>query len=189
MERCTVFKPALLVLLAAGLAIAQSPKTKVGKPATPADIAQRDHFVSPDGEGLPPGKGSAAEGKKIYERRCAECHGSQGQGKDEAPLVGGQGTLATPKPLKTVGSYWPYATILFDYINRAMPFDNPGLLTYDQVYAVSALILHWNGIIGEHDVMDASTLPKVSMPNRDGFVADDRPDTGQIKKKAKPRAK
>jgi cytochrome c len=81
-----------------------------------------------------------------------------------------------------VGSYWPYSTTLFDYINRAMPFDNPGLLTYDQVYAVSALILYWNGIIGEHDVMDASTLAKVKMPNRDGFVRDDRPDTGKGKK-------
>ena len=101
-------------------------------------------------------------------------------------LVGGQGTLATPKPLKTVGSYWPYATTLFDYINRAMPFDNPGLLTHDHVYAVSALILYWNGIIGEHDVMDASTLAKVKMPNRDGFIADDRPDTGKRKKPKSP---
>ncbi len=105
--------------------------------------------------------------------------------KMKAPLVGGQGTLATPKPLKTVGSYWPHATTLFDYINRAMPFDNPGLLTYDQVYAVSALVLHWNGIIGEHEVMDASTLAKVKMPNRDGFVSDARPDTGKQKKKPK----
>ena len=82
------------------------------------------------------------------------------KGKEEAPLVGGKGTLTTPKPLKTVGSYWPYSTTLFDYINRAMPSDNPGLLTHDHVYAVSALILYWNGIIGEHDVMDASTLGK-----------------------------
>ena len=99
------------------------------------------------------------------------------------PLVGGQGTLATPKPLKTVGSYWPYSTTLFDYINRAMPFDNPGLLSHDQVYAVSALILYWNGIIGEHDIMDAATLAKVKMPNREGFIADARPDTGKVKVK------
>ena len=180
-----MFRAAVLVVLAAGLAMAQSPKYKVGKPATAGDIAQRDHFVSPDGKGLPPGKGTAAEGKSVYDRRCATCHGSEGKGKDEGPLVGGQGTLATPKPLKTVGSYWPHATTLFDYINRAMPFDNPGLLTYDQVYAVSALVLHWNGIIGEHEVMDASTLAKVKMPNRDGFVSDARPDTGKQKKKPK----
>ena len=179
-----MYKSAVLIVLAAGLAMAQSPKYKVGKPATAADIAQRDHFVSPDGKGLPTGKGTAAEGKSVYERRCATCHGAEGKGKDEVPLVGGQGTLATPKPLKTVGSYWPYSTTLFDYINRAMPFDNPGLLTHDHVYAVAALILHWNGIIGEHDVMDASTLAKVKMPNRDGFVRDDRPDTGKGKKKS-----
>jgi len=189
MGRCIVFKSAVLMVLAAGLAMAQSPKYKVGKPATVGDIAQRDHFVSPAGQGLPAGKGTAAEGRSVYDRRCASCHGSEGQGKEEGALVGGQGTLATPKPLKTVGSYWPYSTILFDYINRAMPFDNPGLLTYDQVYAVSALILHWNGIIGEHDVMDASTLAKIKMPNRDGFVADDRPDTGKGKKKPKLSAK
>ena len=102
-----MFRAAVLVVLAAGLAMAQSPKYKVGKPATAGDIAQRDHFVSPDGKGLPPGKGTAAEGKSVYDRRCATCHGSEGKGKDEAPLVGGRGTLATPKPLKTVGSYWP----------------------------------------------------------------------------------
>jgi len=181
-----VFRSALLVVLAASLAMAQSPKYKVGRSATQGDIAQRDHFVSPNGKGLPAGKGSAVEGKSVYERRCATCHGAEGQGKEEAPLVGGKSTLTTPKPLKTVGSYWPYSTTLFDYINRAMPFDNPGLLTYDQVYAVSALILHWNGIIGEHDVMDASTLARVKMPNRDGFVSDTRPDTGKQKKKPKP---
>lgn len=184
-----MYKSAVLLVLTASLAMAQSPKYKVGKPAAASDIAQRDHFISPDGKGLPVGKGTAAEGKSVYERRCATCHGAEGQGKEEAPLVGGKGTLTTPKPLKTVGSYWPYATTLFDYINRAMPFDNPGLLTYDHVYAVSALILHWNGIIGQHDVMDASSLPKVKMPNRDGFVTDDRPDTGKGKKNPKLSAK
>ena len=178
-----MYKSAVLLLLAASLAMAQSPKYKVGKPATAGDIAQRDHFVSPDGKGLPAGRGTAAEGRSVYERRCATCHGAEGQGKEEAPLVGGKGTLTTPKPLKTVGSYWPYSTTLFDYINRAMPFDNPGLLSHDQVYAVSALILYWNGIIGEHDIMDAATLAKVKMPNREGFIADARPDTGKVRVK------
>ena len=94
MRRCTVYKSAVLLLLAAGLAMAQSPKYKVGKPATAGDIAQRDHFISPDGKGLPAGKGTAAEGRSVYERRCATCHGAEGQGKEEAPLVGGKGTLA-----------------------------------------------------------------------------------------------
>jgi cytochrome c len=93
-------------------------------------------------------------------------------------LVGGQGTLATARPLKTVGSFWPYATTLWDYINRAMPFDKPGLLKPSEVYAVAAYILNINGIIGDADVMDSKTLPRVRMPNRDGFVADPRPDVG-----------
>jgi cytochrome c len=98
-------------------------------------------------------------------------------------LVGGQGTLATARPLKTVGSFWPYATTLWDYINRAMPFDKPGLLKPSEVYAVAAYILNINGIIGDADVMDSKTLPKVRMPNRDGFVADPRPDVGDKAKK------
>ena len=103
----------------------------------------------------------------------------------EGPLVGGKDSLKTAKPLKTVGSFWPYSTTLYDYIRRAMPFDNPGLLDANQTYAVTALILHWNGIIGEKDVIDATTLPKVKMPNRDGFVKDERPDTGPKAKKKK----
>ena len=177
--RRRVFQVALAVMMVAGVAAGQSPKYKVGRAATAADVSEKDTFVAPDGKGLPAGKGTAAEGKEIFERRCARCHGSDGKGKEEAALVGGQGTLATAKPLKTVGSYWPHATTLMDYVHRAMPFDNPGLLTRDQEYAVVALILHWNGIIGEKDVMDAGTLAKVKMPNRDGFVADGRPDTGK----------
>lgn len=173
---------AAALLIAAIALLAQGPRYKLGRPASERDIQEKDRFVSPNGKGLPPGKGTAAEGREVYKRRCERCHGAQGEGKEEAALVGGQGTLSTPKPLKTVGSYWPYATTLFDYVNRAMPFDNPGLLTNDQVYAVSALVLHWNGIIGENDVMDASSLAKVKMPNRDGFIPDNRPDTGKKKR-------
>lgn len=170
------------VFLFLGLSMAlcaQGPKYKLGRSATPEDIRATDLFVSPTGEGLPAGKGTAAEGRDIYSRRCARCHGAQGQGDEEGPLVGGKGSLATPKPLKTVGSYWPYSTTIYDYVRRAMPFDNPGLLDANQTYSVVALILHMNGIIGEKDEMNATTLPKVRMPNRDGFVRDNRPDTGK----------
>lgn len=162
----------VLLLLAAGAVLcAQGPKYKLGKPASEAEMKKLDQFVMPDGRGLPVGKGTAAQGKEVYERRCQKCHGASGTGGEESPLTGGKGSLATAKPLKTVGSFWPHATILYDYINRAMPFDNPGLLTPDQTYAVAALILHWNGIVGENEVVDQTSMPKIQMPNRDGFVS------------------
>ncbi|MBL8238780.1 MAG: c-type cytochrome [Bryobacterales bacterium] len=173
----------LKVTLLAALALcAVGQKYNAGRAATPEEIKATDQFMAPDGTGLPPGKGTAAEGRETYSRRCARCHGQQGQGDEEGPLVGGKGTLATPKPLKTVGSFWPYATTIYDYVHRAMPFDNPGLLDANQTYSVVALILHMNGIIGEKDEMNAQTLPKVKMPNRDGFIRDTRPDTGKKKK-------
>jgi cytochrome c len=166
------------LLLLAGVMVAQSPKYGVGRTPTPQEIHAQDISIAPDGTGLPPGSGTDVQGKEVYASRCARCHGGQGQGGDEGALVGGQGSLRTPKPLKTVGSYWPYATTLFDYIRRVMPFKQPGTLTANQVYALSAHILHLNGIIAEDAVMDAKTLPKVTMPNRTGFVPDPRPDTG-----------
>jgi S-disulfanyl-L-cysteine oxidoreductase SoxD len=169
-----------LILFAASL-WAQSPKYGVGRAPTADEIKAWDITVFPDGRGLPEGSGTAAEGKDVYERRCQRCHGSEGKGGDEPPLVGGQGTIATPKPLKTVGSYWPYATTLFDYIRRAMPFKDPGILTANQTYAVAAYILQLNGLIGVNDAMNAKTLPQVKMPNRDGFIPDPRPDTGRRK--------
>ena len=165
-----------LVLLAMGTLFAQSPKYGVGRTPSPEEVRKWDVSVSPTGEGLPDGKGTAAEGKEIYANRCAKCHGANGEGRDSVPLAGGQGTLKNPKPLRTVGSYWPYSTTIFDYVNRAMPFNNPGMLSHDQVYAVTAYILFLNGIIPETAVMDAHALPKVQMPNRDGFVRDTRPD-------------
>lgn len=171
-----------LLLLTVFAFCAFSQKYHVGRAATPNEIKAADQFMAPDGTGLPPGKGTAAEGRDTYDRRCSRCHGKQGQGDEEGPLVGGKGTLATAKPLKTVGSYWPHATTIYDYVHRAMPFDNPGLLDENQTYSVVALILHMNGIIGEKDEMNAQTLPKVKMPNRDGFIKDTRPDTGKKKK-------
>lgn len=147
-----------------------------GTPASAAEIRGWNIEVSFDGRGLPSGAGSVAQGKAVYERTCAACHGMKGEGKPADRLVGGRGTLATPRPVKTVGSFWPYATTIFDYVRRAMPYDKPQSLTNDEVYAVTAYLLHLNGIVPESAVMNAQTLPKVEMPNRNGFTADTRPD-------------
>jgi len=170
-------------LLAAGAVHAQSPRYKVGRAPTPDEIKAWDIAIGPDGKELPPGRGTVARGKVVYVEQCARCHGATAIEGPEMPLAGGQGSLATDKPLKTVGSYWPYATTLFDYINRAMPFDRPTVMSADDVYAVTGYLLNLNGIITEQDVMDAKTLPTVRMPNRDGFVPDPRPDHGVRKTK------
>jgi S-disulfanyl-L-cysteine oxidoreductase SoxD len=152
------------------IAAAQSPK--LGQPIAPADIAPWDISIGPDGAGLPPGRGTAAQGEAIYLAQCQACHGEKGAGRPNDRLVGGTGSLEPGKaPIKTVGSYWPYATTLFDYIRRAMPFQESKSLTADELYAVSAYILHLNDIIGKDDVLDAQSLPKVRMPNRDGFIS------------------
>jgi S-disulfanyl-L-cysteine oxidoreductase SoxD len=160
---------------------AQSPKYGLGRTPTPEEVRAMDITPAPDGTGLPEGHGTAVEGREVYSRRCARCHGPKGEGGDEpkqAKLVGGRGSLKTAKPLKTAGSYWPYATTIWDYVNRAMPLEHPGTLTHNQVYSLTAWILQMNGIIGENDVLDAKTLPGIKMPNRDGFVPDARPDVG-----------
>ena len=166
---------------------AQSPTYGVGRPATPDEIRKLGASVAPDGDGLPEGSGTAAAGREVYAARCAGCHGEKGAGGIGPALVGGQGTLRSAKPLKTVGSYWPQATTVWDYVNRAMPFNQPGLLKPPQVYAVVAYVLYLNGIVGENQPLNAKTLPKVKMPNRDGFVADPRPDVG-MKTPARPTA-
>jgi cytochrome c len=133
--------------------------------------------VSPGGDNAPPGSGSVAQGQRVYAADCAMCHGANGQGGPMDRLVGGIGTLNTKKPVKTVGSYWPYATTVFDYVRRAMPFNRPGTLTNDQVYAVTAYLLHLNGIVGPIAVMDAKTLLSVKMPNEANFIRHEpRPD-------------
>jgi S-disulfanyl-L-cysteine oxidoreductase SoxD len=156
-------------LLASLPALAQTPR--LGQPVTPADLAAWDISIGPDGVGLPPGRGTVAQGEAIYTAKCQACHGEKGSGKPNDALVGGIGTLGSGQtPVRTVGSYWPYATTLFDYVRRAMPFQESKTLTPDELYAVSAYILNLNGIIAPDEVMDARSLQRVKMPNRDGFV-------------------
>jgi cytochrome c len=159
---------ALLLSLSAVSARAEGPG--LGRAAGADEIALYDISVGPDGAGLPPGGGAARQGRRIYEARCVGCHGEKGAGKPNDRLVGGFGTLKGEQAaVKTIGSYWPYATTVFDYVRRAMPFDAPKSLTDNEVYAVTAYLLHLNGLIGEDAVMDAETLPRIEMPNRDGF--------------------
>ena len=145
---------------------------KLGVPVEAGALSGWDISIGPEGRGLPNGEGDSRLGFTVFTERCLRCHGQRGAGGLGLadPLVGGIGSLATNEPLKTVGSYWPYATTIFDYIRRAMPYDAPASLTNSEVYAVTAYILAQNGIIGEVDAMNAVTLPMVRMPNRDGFV-------------------
>jgi S-disulfanyl-L-cysteine oxidoreductase SoxD len=173
------FATALFALLLAAAPLgAQSPKFGAGRPPTPEEMRELGPAIAPDGTGLPQGSGTSSSGRALFSANCSRCHGEKGEGGVGPRLTGGLGSLATAKPVKTVGSFWPYATTVWDYINRAMPFDQPGKLKPDEVYALVAYILDLNGIIGPNDVMDAKTLPKVKMPNRDGFVSDPRPDLG-----------
>jgi S-disulfanyl-L-cysteine oxidoreductase SoxD len=149
----------------------------LGRSAIAADFARHNYLVGPKGTGLPKGRGTAKEGGAIYAQSCALCHGRHGEGSNNyPPLVGGQGSLKSDNPLPTVGSYWPYATTVWDYINRAMPYQNPGTLKPDEVYALTAYLLTLNGIVSENSELNERTLPAVKMPNRDGFVPDSRPD-------------
>ncbi|HEU0113954.1 MAG TPA: cytochrome c [Thermomicrobiales bacterium] len=149
-----------------------------GQPATKEEIAGWDIAIKPDGTGLPPGSGTVAQGEALFAKLGAKCHGPKGEGTTTAPaLVGGRGSLGTDQPMKTVGSYWSYATTLYDYIHRAMPADNPQSLTPDEVYALCAYLLYLNDIVPKNAVMDAKTLPQVVMPNHAGFTSPDpRPD-------------
>ena len=184
---------ALALFAAAGLAVAVATacadgypsKFSFGQTATEEDVASIAIAIPADGKGLPPGSGDYAKGKQVYETACAACHGADLKGVAGLPdmpsgaalrLVGGRGTLTSQKPIVTVESYWPYATTLFDYIRRAMPYTAPGSLSADELYAVSAYILAEGNIIDKAVVLDAATLVRVQMPNRDGFIPDPRPE-------------
>jgi mono/diheme cytochrome c family protein len=174
---------ALLVpILISSAAFAQSAPAHFGfgTAVTAQDLAGY-YSIPPDGRGLPAGSGNAAAGAKIFAESCAACHGDKLQGNPAAGiggdrLLGGRGSLATKTPVKTVESFWPYATTLFDYVKRSMPFSAPGSLKDDEIYAVVAYILSEAKIIKPTEVMDAKTLPKVVMPNHDGFIPDARPE-------------
>jgi mono/diheme cytochrome c family protein len=153
--------------LALGVAFAESPK--LGKPITQADLAEWDINVLPDGTNLPAGSGKAADGAKIFAEKCVACHGEGGKGGIAARVIGGP-PKATLDGGKSIANYWPYATTVFDFIRRSMPWTQPRSLTDQEVYALTAYLLAGNKLIGEDDEMNATTLPKVKMPNRDNFV-------------------
>jgi len=159
-----------VIALAALLAPAANAGPDLGRPLSDAEIAVIDIDIAPDGDGLPKGKGTVADGIDIYMEKCAACHGARGEGATAPALAGGLGSLDTKAPVKTVGSFWPHATTLFDYIRRAMPYDRPMTLTNDETYALTAYVLWLNDIVGRKEVLNAQSLPKVRMPNRDGFV-------------------
>ena len=142
----------------------------LGRPASADEIAAWDTDVMPDGAGLPAGKGTAGQGAAIYKDQCQSCHGENGLGDSGDQLAGAQHALTDEWPEKTIGTYWPYAPTLFDFIRRSMPMQTPGSLSDDQTYAVTAYLLYLNHIIGQNDEMNAATLAKVHMPNRDGFI-------------------
>jgi cytochrome c len=176
------------LVLTGGAAVAQEPQTGrpsvgFGRPITEEAIAPWNIDIrTSDGHGLPPGRGSVAEGQRVYQARCFACHGDKAAGGPMyGTMVGGINSFTTDRRVLTPGSMYPYAPILFDYIRRTMPMDRPGTLTNDEVYAVSAYLLALNGLIPETAVMDAQSLPKVRMPNRDGFIPDDRPDVRAIR--------
>jgi cytochrome c len=174
MHRHLTFAAALALASSAVLA-EESPN--LGRVATPEEIASYDIDASPDGSGLPPGSGTAKQGEAVYAEKCLGCHGPKGQNGPVMQLVGGAGSIGVEgKPLKTVGSFWPYATSVFAYTRRSMPFYSSKSLTNDELYAATAYVLYVNGLVGENDVMNAQTLPRVQMPNRDGFVPFKRGD-------------
>jgi cytochrome c len=176
MSRLDALTTLLLVVLAGCGAHAESGKFGIGRAAADQEVAGWNIDVGRDGKELPPGSGSVQDGRKIFEEKCASCHGQKAEGGIGDRLAGGQGTLASTKPVKTVGSFWPYAPTLFDYIRRAMPLNAPQSLSSQETYALSAYILNLNGLVADDATLDAKSLSEIKMPNRNGFVADPRPD-------------
>jgi cytochrome c len=174
-----------MLLLSSAAAWAQAPNYKgVGRAPTQDEIRAWDDAIGPAGKELPPGSGNAKDGAEIFATKCALCHGPGGEGSTLGPrLVGGKGTLKSAQPVLTVGSYWPFATTIYDYVRRAMPRGQEGSLQPDELYSLTAFLLFKNDIIKETDVIDAQTLPKVQMPNRNGFIPQQLEDIHDIKKR------
>ncbi|MDP2284232.1 MAG: cytochrome c [Pseudohongiella sp.] len=173
-------KPVYMLAIAAGAftlgvasiglaADAPANPVALGSPVTEAQLADWDLIVAPDGHNLPEGSGTAVQGQAVYQQKCAACHGAAGEGASGSPALVG-GSVSTTPPLLTVGSYWPHASTLFDYVRRAMPPTAPKSLSNTEVYQVTAYVLHLHGVIAENFVLDKNTLPAVQMPNRDGFI-------------------
>lgn len=160
---------ALMLSVLSGPAPAEPPGTGWGEPATPEEIVDASLLVMPDGQGLPAGSGTAAVGESLYALHCIACHGSAGSGGTGGALAGGM--LDGTNPSKTVGSYWPYAAKIFDYIRRAMPYGTPAALSSDEYYALTAYILYVNDLVSRNDRIDRDNLPAIVMPNADGFIS------------------
>jgi cytochrome c len=171
MSKTIVIAIAVSVIAGGVAAAAQVAPPRLGRAATPEEVAKVDISIPPDGKGLPAGSGSVMQGEQIYAQKCVVCHGEKGAGTPSGDrLSGGVGSLATSTYVKTVNSYWPYATTVFDYIRRAMPITNPQSLTNDEAYALTAYILSLDNVVPANTTLDAQSLPRVQMPNRNGFV-------------------
>ena len=176
-DRAVLIGLMLLAGWSATFAAGAEARFELGRPATADEIAAQDIAIGPRGDELPSGSGTARAGALIYAQKCAMCHGASGHEGPDPVLVGGAATLAGSQPVLSIGSFWPYATTVYDYIYRAMPFTQPGSLVPDEVFALTAFLLYSNGIIAQDMVVDRDNLAAVRMPNRNGFIADPRPDT------------
>ena len=182
--RSRFFAPVIVLAACASLSAQSRSYKNVGRTPTPEEIQAMDIAIGTDGKELPPGSGNAKTGARLFAEKCVACHGEQQEGSAQAPaLVGGKGTLTTLHPKMTAGSYWPFATTIFDYVRRAMPRYQEGSLKVDDVYSLTAFILYRNEIIKEDDVIDATTLPKVVMPNRNGFIPQNLDEIHDYKKR------
>lgn len=165
-----MYRLILVVGISAALTVYAQDTPQLGQEITAQQVSSTALTVWPNGDGLPQGSGSAETGEKLFQANCRACHGQRGERGLNDRLVGGRGTISSSKPVKTVGSYWPFATTLFDYIRRAMPYQTPGTLSDDEVYSLTAYVLYLNGIVDRDAVANATSLPQIQMPNRDNFV-------------------
>ena len=162
------FLASLLLLATCSGSEAQTPA--LGTPVNASQLSEFDLIIEPDGTGLPAGQGNAAQGETVFRTRCQSCHAANGEGNSSATVLVGGSMQSEGPPLRTVGSYWPYATTVFDFIRRAMPADAPKSLTDNEVYQVTAYVLFLNGIVERDEVLNAQSLPAIDMPNQDGFI-------------------